>query len=93
MADDIARELVFGKRPGGSPCAIEVSVSKPFRGAGLAVEEWICPLTLSPLFAEVREVHGNSSLQALCLALSLAIDALEKFKADGGSLAYEDGAD
>jgi hypothetical protein len=93
MADIIARESVFGTRPGGSRFAIEVSVSKPFRVDGLAVEEWICPLTLSPLFGEARDVHGNSSLQALCLALSLAVDALEKFEADGGSLAYEDGTD
>jgi hypothetical protein len=92
MADVIARESVFGARPGGTRFAIEVSVGKPFRVEGVAAEEWICPLTLSPLFG-VRDVHGNSSLQALCLALSLAVDSLEKFRADGGLLTYEDGTD
>jgi len=93
MADVIARESVFGERRGGTRFAIEVSVGQPFRVDGVAVEEWMCPLTLSPLFGDVRNVHGNSSLQALCLALSLAIDSLENFKADGGSLTYEDGTE
>ena len=93
MTEVIARESLFGTRPGGIRFAVEVNVGKPFRVEGIAVEEWICPLTLSPLLGDVRDVHGNSSLQALCLALSLAIDSLEEFKADGGSLTYEDGTE
>jgi hypothetical protein len=91
MTDVIARESVLAPPPGGTRFTIEVRVGKPFRVEGVAVEEWICPLALSPLYGDVRDVHGNSSLQALCLALSLAIDSLEKFEADGGSLTYEDG--
>jgi hypothetical protein len=93
MADVIARERVFGTRSAGARFAIEVHVSRPFQVEGIAAEEWVCPLTLSPLFEDVREVHGSSSLQALCLALSLAVDSLEQFKADGGSLTYEDGSE
>lgn len=93
MADVIARESIFGTRLGGARFVIEVSVGKPVRVDEIAVEEWVCPLILSPLLEDVRVVHGNSSLQALCLALSLVIDSLEKFKADGGSLTHEDGTE
>ena len=93
MADVIARESLFGTRAAGNRFAIEVSVGRPSRVDGLTVEEWTCPVTLSPFFEGVRDVHGNSSLQALCLALSLVIDSLEQFKAGGGSLTYEDGAE
>jgi len=40
------------------------------------------------LHDRLRDVHGEDSLQALCLALSLARQLLTSFVEDGGRVVY-----
>ncbi len=49
-------------------------------------EEWSCPVSVRPLHDQLSDQHGGDSLQALCLAIRLALDLLKDFRAKGGVL-------
>ncbi len=86
----IARETIFGQRPGEDRFAItvEIGTSYPYKGNP---DEWVCPLTLAGLRERIHEVHGGSALQALCLVVSLACAELRAFQEDGVALSYPGG--
>jgi hypothetical protein len=54
--------------------------------------EWACP-TLCHDFEKPRAIHGQDSLQALCLGLSFVRLRLEDFVEKGGRLFLPDGRD
>ena len=50
-------------------------------------------MSLSPLYARLHDAHGGDSLQALCLAISLALDLLKNVVEEGGTVRYSTGED
>jgi hypothetical protein len=90
MEISIAEISVWGTRPGEKPFLVHVSIGQPFKCRD-DPEEWECPVEISPLYRRLRGAHADSSLQALCLSLSLVIDLLTDFQQKGGSLGYEPG--
>jgi hypothetical protein len=89
----IARDTIYAVRPDGERITIELSVGAPYQVTDGSGHEWACPVSLTPLYSRLHDAHGSTSLQALCLALSLAIDLLAKFREDGGTLAHDDGTE
>jgi hypothetical protein len=52
----------------------------------VADDEWACGAAVDGLSGPMPDMHGVSSLQALCLAASLARRLLTYFIEDGGQL-------
>ena len=85
----IADEKLVALRPSGERLEVVASIGLPYR---VGPEEWACPASLAGLHERLHDVHGASSLQALCLAASLLRQLLTGFVEDGGRLLHDDGA-
>jgi hypothetical protein len=87
----IASESLFGqKHPHEDRFEITVQIGTPYQ-VGTIPEEWACPVSVKPLYKVLHDAHGEGSLQALCLAISLAQDLLQAFRENGGKLTFETG--
>ncbi|WP_266183195.1 hypothetical protein [Dyella humicola] len=85
--ETIAKEVIFGRFPNGDLFEIRIEIGAPYSWQG-DEDEWACPVKLHPLYPNLRDIHGGSSLQALCLAISLAKSLLDAFLEKGGELTY-----
>lgn len=85
-----ATASIIGQRPGEEPFLIKVQIGVPYQ-CGNDPEEWACFVSLTPLYKRLHDAHGGNSLQALCLAVSLALDLLQDFKEKGGALRFPSG--
>src|ERR1700756_2633514 len=84
----VASDVFVAQKPGEERVELRVEVGTPWQ------EEphvWACPVSVTPLYKKLQEARGDSSLQALCLAVSLARSLLEGFVEDGGHLTYPSG--
>lgn len=81
---------LFGRRPGEEPFPIMVEIGNPYCVAENP-SEWACPVSVTPLYSSLHDVHGDDSLQALCLAIGLALKLLNGFRVDGGRLEFDGG--
>ena len=89
LGDIIAREIIFGKKPDGSPVTIAVEIGRPFPWGDVSPTEWACAVRVGPHYTS--DIHGEGSLQALCLALQMVRSELNHFEEEGGILTYESG--
>ena len=64
---------------------MRAGIGRPY---ALSTDEWACPVALTGLQDTLHDVHGASSLQAMCLAASLLRRLLTAFVDDGGSLRH-----
>jgi hypothetical protein len=69
--------------PEGEAFVIELEVGTPYQ---CETGEWACPIALGGLNDGLRDIHGEDSFQALCLAIRLAQDLLQGFREKGGKL-------
>jgi len=92
MKSEIASEKIWAQRPGEAAFELRIQIGAPYQ-VGDDPNEWACPVALSPLYGRLRDAHAGSSFQALCLACSLALDLLDSFRQQGGSLFYSPGED
>jgi hypothetical protein len=97
LGDVIAREVISGIKADGSAIAITVEIGRPFPWGDTTTTTWACTLRVDPLldrevYGEAREVYGEGSLQALCLAVWVMRGALDQFQNEGGKLVWDDGA-
>ena len=90
MAQTIAEERLVALRPSGERSDVVVAIGLPYR---VGHDEWACPVSLAGLHERLHDVHGSSSLQALCLAASLVRRLLTSFVQDGGRLLQADGTE
>lgn len=90
MKQVIASTKLIAQRPGEAEFDLEIKIGAPYQ---IAPDEWACPLAFDPWDDEIRDVHGSSSFQALCLASSLALELLRGFKEKGGVLFIAPGLD
>ncbi len=88
----IATETLFGQRADGERFAIMIEIGLPFKWGGTSPTEWACQIKVAPLRAKAV-IHGEGSLQALCLALRSVHSELAAFAKDGGKIMHEDGND
>ena len=90
MSHTIAEETLVALRSSGERVRVTASLGSPYE---VHPGEWACPVSLSGLYPQLPDVHGGSSLQALCLAASLLRQLLTNFVEGGGRLLHEDGAE
>lgn len=88
----IAMESMFGCRPGGESFEISIEIDAPSESADYQ-HEWTCQVRLTPFLSNERDIRGDSSLQALCLALSYVRKTLDCVLEEGGRLTYATGED
>ena len=88
MTDTVARMTIAGIRPDGQPIRIEFSVGVPYEEKP---DTWRCPVSLTPLYKKLAHAAGGDAVQSLCMAISLGLYLLDKFKEDGGQLMHDDG--
>src|ERR1700730_7217172 len=84
----VASDDITAVKPNGDRITIEVRVGMPYQRG---VDEWGCPVSLSPLFNNIHDAVGGSSFQSICLALALVLKLLTHFREDGGVLSHDDG--
>ncbi len=88
----IAQTNLVGITAEGERQEIEVKIGVPYKiNHEDNIEEWACPVSLQPLFKQLRDVSGGDSFQALCLAAGLVIDLLTAYKEKGGKLTLKGG--
>lgn len=87
MAQTVAEERLVGLRPSGASVQVVAAIGLPYQ---VSPEEWACPVSLAGLHDRLHDIHGGSSLQALCLAASLLRQLLTGFVEGGGRLLYAD---
>lgn len=80
-----AEESLVATDKGGTPVAVTIRIGTP---VCVGPTEWSCPVAVDGLVNDLRPSRGGSSLQALCLATTLARRLLEDFVARGGTLSY-----
>lgn len=91
MSNPTASITLLGKRSDEDEAfEILLEVGPPYEVNGHP-NEWACPVSIRPLFKNLRDAHAGDSLQSLCLALSLVFDLLADFRKKGGELTYETG--
>jgi hypothetical protein len=67
----------------GARTPVELRIGAPER---VETGEWRCTVRLDGLHDELIPMHGEDSVQALCLALGLAAALLRDFVSGGGRL-------
>lgn len=91
MSEPAARiRLIAQRGPEQDAVSLEVTIGTP-RLDDQDPGVWRCSVGLTPLYAAIQDARGGDSLQALCLAISLALDLLVDFQRKGGTLRYEGG--
>lgn len=84
----VASDDILAIRPTGERITIEVRIGLPYKVSEI---EWRCPVSLTPIYGSLHDAPGNTSFQAICLALALVFKLLTHFCEDGGSLTNDDG--
>jgi hypothetical protein len=83
----VTRTEFYGIRPKEKKrFRIIVECGVPYR-CGNDPEEWACPVALHGLH-KIKDVHGESALQALCLSIRLLGELLRHFKESGGNIQH-----
>jgi hypothetical protein len=90
MVEPIATEVLIVQRPDESPLEVTLEIGRPQQDAERS-DEWLCPVSLEPLYSKLRAQRSNSPVQSLCLAMSLALDLLHGVVEEGGSVSLAGG--
>ena len=90
MVEAVATEVLLVQRSGEAPFEVTLQIGRPYQDPD-HTDEWVCPVSLAPLYAKLRAARSNSALQSLCLALSLALDLLHGVVEQGGSVSFASG--
>ena len=83
MDDAIAETKIQCVSPSGESFTSVLRVGRPRMDER---DMWYCSLSMDGMFQEDRPLFGDTSLQALCLALDFAQGRLQHFVSCGGKL-------
>ena len=72
-------------RPDGERHEVVVEIGRPYQAPE---GEWACPVKIRGLYDGLLDIHGEDSLQALCLAASLVRSLLSSFVEGGGKIMF-----
>jgi hypothetical protein len=84
MSQDIASAEVDVLWPDGRRGRVSLAIGQPYEDAQL--HSWHCPVRLDGLFPRLPDIGGETSLQALLLALRLMHQQLAHLEARGAKL-------
>jgi hypothetical protein len=85
MSEIVATTTVDCVNSLGEHAQVIVEIGRPYRAPE---GEWACPVAMRGLHNSLRDVRGEDSLQALCLAASLVRMLLTAFVEDGGKIFF-----
>jgi hypothetical protein len=85
MAEIIATTTLDCVSSLGEHHQVIVEIGRPYQAPE---GEWACPVAMRGLYNCLRDVRGEDSLQALCLAASLVRMLLTSFVEDGGQIFF-----
>ena len=71
--------------PEGDHREVVVEIGRPYQAAE---GEWACPVKIRGLYDHLCDIHGQDSLQALCLAVSLVRSLLTGYVEGGGRVMF-----
>src|SRR5258705_9849211 len=71
--------------PDGERREVIVEIGQPYQAPE---GEWACPVKIRGLYDSLCDIHGQDSLQALCLAASLVRSLLTGFVEGGGRIMF-----
>ena len=91
--ETVASTRFNGVRPNGERVVIQLEIGKPYLRGKHGPDDWACPISLTPLYRNLADSASNDPVQALCLAISLALQLLDGFREDGGRLEHDDGTE
>ncbi len=66
---------------------VVVEIDRPYE---TPERDWACPVAIRGMYDNLADIHGEDSLQALCLAASLVRTLLAGFVSDGGKIFFPD---
>jgi hypothetical protein len=84
MSQDIASAEVDVYWPDGRRDRVSLGIGQPYQDTRL--RSWHCPVRLDGLFPRLSDIGGETSLQALLLALRLMHQQLAHLEARGAKL-------
>ena len=90
MVEPIATEVLIVQRPNERPFDVILKIGRPEQDSEHP-DEWLCPMSLEPLYSNLRAARSNSPVHSLCLAMSLALELLHGVVEDGGSVSLAAG--
>jgi hypothetical protein len=71
----------------GTRTPITIRVGRPYQ---VDVLEWACPVEVHGLEPRYPDMHGTTSLQALCLAVAVVRERIRDVRAKGGKVLAAD---
>ena len=77
----------------GETFSLQLDIGLPYQVQGVEFEEWACPVSLTPLFGRLADIHGCDAVHALALAMGLARNLIQLFLQDDGRLLADDGTE
>ena len=89
MSQAVATLELYGQKVGTPRFPISVAVFAPMLAE--PPNSFASSVQVLPFDAEARDIYGEGSMQALCLALRFAIESLARFVEQGGRLSYPEG--
>lgn len=90
MVEPVATEVLIVQRPQGRPFEVNLQIGRPQQDSDHP-DEWLCPVSLEPLYSNLRAQRSNSPVHSLCLAMSLALELLHGVVEEGGSVSFAAG--
>jgi hypothetical protein len=83
MDDPVAILHLVEVWPNGQRVPAQVQIGKPFRDDK---GSWACPILITTVDEKIRHIHGEDSMQALCLAVQFGHRMLQQVVDRGGRL-------
>jgi uncharacterized protein DUF6968 len=90
VKDPVAAVEVIAETVEGKRLTISVRIGRPYEETD---GNWACPVEMAPIYGQLADIRGVDSFHALWLGCSLVLKLLGHFKAAGGKLYGEDGAE
>ena len=85
MVESLVESAIDCVGPNGERHRIVVKLGRPYQ---TSTGEWACPVKIRGLYNNLCDIHGQDSLQALCLATSLVRTLLNSFVEGGGRIMF-----
>jgi hypothetical protein len=87
MSDIVASTTLVCVNSQGERREVVVEIGLPYqtpRGS------WACPVAMRGMYSSLADIHGEDSLQSLCLAASLVRTLLSSVVKEGGKIFFPD---
>lgn len=92
MSDVIANFELIARQEGQASFPMRIEICRPEPSSKMA-PAWQCSVSVTPLWNRPFLIYGEGSFQTLCLGAKHALQMLDTFMAQGGTLMHSDGSE